>query len=412
MVKISSPRTRHNPTDIRQIRGYPNSLKLFRMPASKYWYVRMYISGGPSSGVKKSTRCEKFSDAEDFAVNWYEERLIEKREFKQRGANTFAAFAGKFQEQQKRLIRRGELDPDMLYQDDLRLEKDLLPFLGNKFIKQVDYNLIDEFIDELHNERDLAQSTLKKYVILVRKVLKEAEKDGVINYIPSLPVVKRVDNPRPWFKPDEYQRLLDACRDLRDNPPPDTDFSWDELYDFIVFMVHSFLRPSEWKFLQNRHIRFIQDDGIEQLVISVPNPKTKKASGGIDSTTTEVAADIYRKRILKRHDHPNAYLFFDYLKNRERTVPDAISRKFRYLCEHAGLDCDAYGQRHTTYSLRHSALCFQILKTGGNDLFGLAKNARTSVMMLENFYLRHLSPQLPEFTKQLRTKRILESANP
>ncbi|MDP7227667.1 MAG: phage integrase SAM-like domain-containing protein, partial [Alphaproteobacteria bacterium] len=160
----------------------------------------MYISGGPSSGVKKSTRCEKFSDAEDFAVNWYEERLIEKREFKQRGANTFAAFAGKFQEQQKRLIRRGELDPDMLYQDDLRLEKDLLPFLGNKFIKQVDYNLIDEFIDELHNERDLAQSTLKKYVILVRKVLKEAEKDGVINYIPSLPVVKRVDNPRPWFK--------------------------------------------------------------------------------------------------------------------------------------------------------------------------------------------------------------------
>jgi hypothetical protein len=412
MVQKSSPRTRHNPTEIRQIRGYPTSLKLFRMPASKYWYVRMYISGGPSSGVKKSTRCEKLSDAEDFAINWYEERLLEKREFKERGANTFAVFAKKFQEQQKRLIRRGELEPDMLYQDDLRLEKDLLPYLGTKFIKQVDYNLIDEFIDELHNDRNLAQSTLKKYVILVRKVLKEAERDGVIDYIPTLPVVKRVDNPRPWFSPEEYSKLLSACRDLRDNPPPDTDFSWEELYDFIVFMVHSFLRPSEWKFLQNRHIRFIQDDGIEQLVISVPNPKTKKASGSLDSTTTEVAADIYRKRILKRNDDQNAYLFFDYLRNRENTAPDTISRKFRYLCEHAKLDRDAYGQRHTTYSLRHSALCFQILKTGGNDLFGLARNARTSVMMLENFYLRHLSPQLPEFTKQLRTKRTLESANP
>ena len=93
-------------------------------------------------------------------------------------------------------------------------------------------------------------------------------------------------------------------------------------------------------------------------------------------------------------------------------MPDMISRKFRYLCEYAGLDRDAYGQKHTTYSLRHSALCFQILKSGGNDLFGLAKNARTSVLMLENFYLRHLSPQLPEFTKQLRTKRILEIDNP
>lgn len=277
MVVKFSQRTRHNTIEIRQIRGYPSSLKLFRMGASKYWYVRMYLRGGPSSGVKKSTRCEKFYDAQEFAINWYEERLIEKREFKQRGANTFSAFAKKFQEHQKRLIRRGELAPDMFYQDKLRLEKDLLPYLGNKFIKHVDYNLIDEFIDEIHNERELSPSTLKKYVILVRKVLKEAEKDGVINYIPTLPVVKSVNNPRLWFKPDEYQRLLDACRDLRDNPPPDTNFDWAELYDFIVFMVHSFLRPSEWKFLQHRHIRFIQDDGIEQLVISVPNPKTKKS---------------------------------------------------------------------------------------------------------------------------------------
>ena len=73
------------------------------------------------------------------------------------------------------------------------------------------------------------------------------------------------------------------------------------------------------------------------------------------------------------------------------------------------LYADIYGQRHTTYSLRHSALCFQILKSGGTGLFGLAKNARTSVLMLERFYLSHLSAQLPEFTKQLRTKRVLET---
>ena len=180
------------------------------------------------------------------------------------------------------------------------------------------------------------------------------------------------------------------------------------MYDFIVFMIHSFLRPSEWKFLQNKHIRIIREDGVEQLVISVPNPKTKKSSGAIDSTTTEVAADIYRKRILKRHDGPNAYLFFDNFENRERTAPDTISRRFRFLCEHAKLESDMYGQRHTTYSLRHSALCFQILKSGGTDLFGHAKNARTSILMLEKFYLTHLSPQMPEFTRQLRTRRVLD----
>ena len=162
MVRVNPQRSRHTPTEIRQIRGFPESLKLFRMPASKYWYVRMYMPGGPSSGVKKSTRCENLADAEDFAINWYEDRLLEKRAFRKGGSETFSTFAAKLQEQQKRLIRRGELDPNMLYEDDLRLKRDLLPYLGNKFIKQVDYILIDEFNDELHNDRDLSQSILKK----------------------------------------------------------------------------------------------------------------------------------------------------------------------------------------------------------------------------------------------------------
>ena len=29
--------------------------------------------------------------------------------------------------------------------------------------------------------------------------------------------------------------------------------------------------------------------------------------------------------------------------------------------------------------------------------------------MLEKFYLTHLSPQMPEFTRQLRTKWVLET---
>jgi len=147
---------------------------------------------------------------------------------------------------------------------------------------------------------------------------------------------------------------------------------------------------------------------IEQLVISVPNSKTKNAKGSIDSTTTEIAADLYRKNILTRHDGKNDYLFFNEIRDRTY-AGDRVSKMFKSLVKRAGLETDAYGQAHTTYSLRHSSLCFQILKTGGNDLFGLAKNARTSVLMLEKFYLTHLSPQMPEFTRQLRTKRVLET---
>ena len=115
------------------------------------------------------------------------------------------------------------------------------------------------------------------------------------------------------------------------------------------------------------------------------------------------------KKILKRHDEENDYLFFNDIKDRDRWVQDRLSRVFRIVCDAADLDADTHGQKHTTYSLRHSALCFQILKTNGTDLFSLAKNARTSVEMLEKFYLSHLSSRMPEFSSSLLTARVLDT---
>ena len=48
------------------------------------------------------------------------------------------------------------------------------------------------------------------------------------------------------------------------------------------------------------------------------------------------------------------------------------------------------------------------LGTGGRDQFELTKNARTNFLMLEIFYLTHLSPQILDITRQPRTKRVLK----
>jgi hypothetical protein len=217
------------------------------MPASKCWYVGMYVPAR-SRFVKKSTRCERLADARNFAKKWYKERVLERRNNKVIEEQSFAALALRFQTTQKRQISRGELVEEMLYNDKLKLDNDLLPYLGHIHVSKIDYNLVDNFIAKVHAEKGLSQSSLKKYVVLVRKVLKEAERDGTIDHIPSLPTIKRTENPRPWFSPEQYAVLLETCRSLRDNPPERTEFEFGELYDFIVFMVHSFLRPSEWKF--------------------------------------------------------------------------------------------------------------------------------------------------------------------
>ena len=91
MPRRSTTKTRHNPEDITTIRGYPDALKLFRMPASRYWYVRMYVRG--RGLVKKSTQCEKLADAKHFAITWYEDLLLEKRGYQAIGAESFSVFA-------------------------------------------------------------------------------------------------------------------------------------------------------------------------------------------------------------------------------------------------------------------------------------------------------------------------------
>ena len=62
----------------------------------------MYVKGGPSSDVKQSTRCENYEEAVEFAKVWYELKLLEKREHRLRGAESFEVRAWKFTSTQER----------------------------------------------------------------------------------------------------------------------------------------------------------------------------------------------------------------------------------------------------------------------------------------------------------------------
>jgi hypothetical protein len=84
------------------------------MPASKFWYVGMYLK---SKGrfVKKSTGCELLNDAKEFAKDWYEDRILERRTYRDFGVQSFRAFSERFQTTQQRQISRGELVEEMFY---------------------------------------------------------------------------------------------------------------------------------------------------------------------------------------------------------------------------------------------------------------------------------------------------------
>ncbi len=64
---------------------------------------------------------------------------------------------------------------------------------------------------------------------------------------------------------------------------------------------------------------------------------------------------------------------------------------------------DRDGNRRTAYSLRHTYICMRLLE--GADIYQIAKNCRTSVEMIENYYASHIKNNLDAAAINVRRER-------
>jgi hypothetical protein len=202
-------------------------------------------------------------------------------------------------------------------------------------------------------------------------------------------------------KRDEYQMLLEgakrlAKRNVLVRGVPITD----ELYDFILFMVHSFLRPveSEVFALKHKHVSIATDP--DRLILTIAEGKT-----GFRTINTMSACVSVIERVKARFPkHTNDdYLFLPSYRNR-MTAIQIINRQFNKLLSEMEIKNDPItNQKHTVYSLRHTAICMRLIKSEGKvNIFNLAKTAGTSVEQIERFYARHL-PLSAEMARNLQS---------
>jgi site-specific recombinase XerC len=174
----------------------------------------------------------------------------------------------------------------------------------------------------------------------------------------------------------------------------------DELYDFILFMTHSFLRPTESEVYALTHRDIAIADDPTRLIVTVRKGKT----GHRVSNTMPAAVNVYQ-RIKRRHPSHSRddFLFLPKYTNRSH-AKRIIQRQFNALLERCGLKKDHNSpNHHTVYSLRHTAICMRlILSEGRVNIFNLAKNAGTSVDQIERFYARNL-PLSAEMARNLQS---------
>jgi hypothetical protein len=236
--------------------GYPDKLVIYRLAASRYWWVRYYSKGRIA---RKSTRTSNKRDAFTFAKKFFEDILVRERNLVPiTQSPTFERVARQLISEQKALIERGERNAKLNVNDQQKLEKDLLPFFGGSNIKDITHAKINSYLAKL-TERKLAPATLKVHLNLLSKILSVAHRDGLVDRLPPMPKVKTKDSPRGWFNSNEYELLRTTATDLaRERLVVRYRLVTDEMRHLITFMVNTFLRPSDIKNLRHRHIEIVR----------------------------------------------------------------------------------------------------------------------------------------------------------
>ena len=417
------------PSTIEKVRGF-NTLTIYKMEASKFYYVRYYEDG---KITRRSTKAEERRDALKFAEEFFVELKSKKlNNLPLTKKSGFIACAWGLLKENEARVARKEIAARKIRDDQLRLNGDIVPFFKKYEAHEVDYKVINEYLTQLNtDDRKLSVSSLKVQLSHIKTILRYAQRMNIISTLPAYPSLKTVDTPRSWFSTVEYNKLHNTA--YANIGKVKKVFSFDEktqtqkalrnieltqeLYDMILFMANTPIRPTDLRVLKHKHVAIVREP---HQFLRLTHPPTKNHSSPVVSMpkTIEVyerikarhiaANEAHEARKEKHEDIDEIHLFQPESPLNRDYALQQLHRQFDYLLEISGLKKDNNGHSRTLYSLRHIAIMFRLINGRGINLLSLARNARTSVEMIDRFYAKHLTAEMNVIDLQSQTNEKLE----
>ena len=396
-------------SSLKAIRIY-RGVSIYKVTHSPNWMVRVWDSDKrkylvKTTGTAVITQAREI--AKDLALTLLKQEKQVEREF------SFRTYALRLIKQGEEMARKKERNLGYVKSMMWCIQnKDwgLLKRFGSRDVREINTRDFREYMNYLDNNRTVLSSSTKNTILATfRNFLKVAREEGVIDTVPDTPRSRQKDNPRPFFRfhplvsieEDTYEKVKKAALELAKESVSVRGIPITyELYDLIIFITHSFVRPITSELYSIRHQDITVAQNPTRLIVTIRDGKTGYR---VSNTMSEVVS-IYDS-IKKRY--PNTtnedYVFLPQYKNRI-TAGKIIQRQFKYLLEKYKIQMDPFtGNKHTIYSLRHTAICMRIIKSEGQvNIFNLAKNAGTSVDQIERFYARNL-PLSAEMARNLQS---------
>jgi integrase len=397
-------------------------LQIYQRERTRFWQARASVGGKQR---QFSTKREHQDDAAKAAEEWYFTLQGKFRAGVLDSGPTFKSAADQFIKEYG-VITEGERSEKWSESHAIRLRVHLVPFFGDLPLNKVTPGKVQEYrvhrmtsyaapnpnSKSQHKPRSKppARSTLHDEIVTLRMVLKTAIRHGWLEHLPDLSPPYRTQGKithRPWFSPEEYKQLYEAARAYAKEPTRSI-YKWnaEQVYDFILFMGNTGLRPDEAFNLEHRDVTIAKDanTGAEILEIEVRGKRgvghCKSMPGAVRvyrrilERAKPARSESRRERQLRRKSGEEAppSPVIEYPKPNDLLFPGNHIKLFNNLLERTNLKYDRDGKARTAYSLRHTYICMRLME--GADIYQVAKNCRTSVEMIEKHYAIHLKNTL------------------
>ncbi len=291
-------------------------LHVYRRPGSPFWQCATFLG---ARNYRATTKEAELLRAEEFARGWYAERLVDERR-RRRGeltgdqavqaaritkrktkatGPTFGEAAELFMREFE-LITAGERSPTYVRGHRRRLDAHLIPYFGDRSIAGITSGDVTAY--RAHRMKEglsrksqcklaaarakdpnaelaagdfsrPARTTLHQEIVCLRQVLKTALRQGWLEHLPDMSEPYRKApkvSHRAWFSPSEYKTLYEATRERAKQPRrPRWRKNYEDLHDFILFMVNTGIRPDEALRLQYRDVEDVTDEGTGERILEI-----------------------------------------------------------------------------------------------------------------------------------------------
>lgn len=433
----------HIPTSPKSYDLANGKLHVYQRENSKVWQCSTFLSG---RNHRASTKQRDLTRAKEFAEEWYLALRVQNRAGDIEAGQSFAAAAKKFKAEYVALTA-GERSPRYVVIQNGRLDNHVIPFFGKMAAKAITPQTVQDYrvhrmtkskeaqqreekeAREAKEAREKGQepkprkvwtppsrSSLHQEIVVLRHVLRTAQRLGWIAAVPDLSAPYKASGKishRAWFSLEEYTSLYNETRKKSDNPPqPRWKWEYEQLHDFVLFMVNTGLRPDEAMRLEFRDVEIVKDAATGETILEI-SVRGKRGVGYCKSMPGAVLPFkrlSQRKRVaaLAPHDSRGGPVHGD---GTDLVRPGPTDRLFPYyhpkilnsVLKDLKLKTDREGRPRTAYSLRHTYICLRLME--GADIYQIAKNCRTSVEMIEKFYAAHIKNMIDAAAINVRKER-------